>query len=131
MKNSAIASTKEILKADQVSTCRSCSRARRGPRPVVAAGLRAPAVALLAAVVAPLAAATARPATFLAGVRAAGLWVGAAPVVGADAAGAPSGALAALPTAREVPVAGGGGTAAGPRAACDPPRRPGGRRWVV
>src|SRR4051794_443628 len=32
-KNSAIDSTREIFSADQVSMCRSCSRARRGPRP--------------------------------------------------------------------------------------------------
>src|SRR5690348_2613899 len=32
MKNRAIDSTSEILSADQVSMCRSCSRARRGPR---------------------------------------------------------------------------------------------------
>src|SRR3954453_2643932 len=31
--NSAMDSTSEIFSADQVSTCRSCSRARRGPRP--------------------------------------------------------------------------------------------------
>src|SRR4051812_49833928 len=30
--NSAMDSTSEIFSADQVSTCRSCSRARRGPR---------------------------------------------------------------------------------------------------
>src|SRR6201747_1935872 len=33
MNNSAIESTSEILNADQMSTCRSCSLARRGPRP--------------------------------------------------------------------------------------------------
>src|SRR3954454_8032497 len=33
MKNSAIDSTSEILNADQMSMCRSCRRARRGPRP--------------------------------------------------------------------------------------------------
>src|SRR3954447_21332845 len=36
MKNSAIDSTSEIFRADQVSMCRSCSRARRGPRPPLA-----------------------------------------------------------------------------------------------
>src|SRR3954453_17608946 len=35
MKNSAMDSTSEILNADQVSMCRSCSRARRGPRPAL------------------------------------------------------------------------------------------------
>src|SRR4029453_14361907 len=33
MKNSAIDRTSEIFSADQVSMCRSCSRARRGPPP--------------------------------------------------------------------------------------------------
>src|SRR5947209_15810649 len=33
MKNSTIDRTSEILNADQMSMCRSCSRARRGPRP--------------------------------------------------------------------------------------------------
>src|SRR3954447_2734631 len=33
MKNRAIDRTSEIFNADQVSMCRSCSRARRGPRP--------------------------------------------------------------------------------------------------
>src|SRR3954452_6506461 len=32
MKNSAIDRTSEIFSADQVSMCRNCSRARRGPR---------------------------------------------------------------------------------------------------
>src|SRR5512132_2990287 len=32
MKNSAIDRTSEIFSADQVSMCRSCRRARRGPR---------------------------------------------------------------------------------------------------
>src|SRR4051794_3287433 len=36
MKNSAIDRTSEIFRADQVSMCRSCSRARRGPRPGLA-----------------------------------------------------------------------------------------------
>src|SRR3954468_20322846 len=36
MKNSAIDSTSEIFSADHVSMCRSCSRARRGPRPPLA-----------------------------------------------------------------------------------------------
>src|SRR5687768_2270920 len=40
MKNSAIDSTSEILNADQMSMCRSCSRARRGPRPPALAGPR-------------------------------------------------------------------------------------------
>src|SRR4051794_14053254 len=41
MKNSAIDSTSEIFRADQVSMCRSCSRARRGPRPAALPGRRA------------------------------------------------------------------------------------------
>src|SRR4051812_43940558 len=41
MKNSAIESTSEIFSADQVSMCRSCSRARRGPRPAALPGRRA------------------------------------------------------------------------------------------
>src|SRR4051812_12012603 len=38
MKNNAIDSTSAILNADQMSTCRNCSRARRGPRPAALAG---------------------------------------------------------------------------------------------
>src|SRR3954447_23929388 len=38
MKNSAIDSTSATLNADQMSTCRNCSRARRGPRPAALAG---------------------------------------------------------------------------------------------
>src|SRR3954449_12781939 len=41
MKNSAIERTSEIFSADQVSMCRSCSRARRGPRPGTRDGPRA------------------------------------------------------------------------------------------
>src|SRR5437763_16333168 len=41
MKNSAIERTSEIFRADHVSMWRSCSRARRGPRPpALAAGPR-------------------------------------------------------------------------------------------
>src|SRR4051812_49850489 len=40
MKNSAIERTSEIFRADHVSMWRSCSRARRGPRPPALAGPR-------------------------------------------------------------------------------------------
>src|SRR3954453_6508103 len=49
MKNSAIDSTSEILNADQMSMCRSCRRARRGPRPALAARPTRPPCAFFAA----------------------------------------------------------------------------------
>src|SRR5215218_11075330 len=58
MKNSAIDRTSEIFSADHVSMWRSCSLARRGPRPLCRAGPR-PRTPLLAAG-APLSAAASR-----------------------------------------------------------------------
>src|SRR5215212_2380256 len=40
MKNIAIDRTSEIFSADQVSMCRNCRRARRGPRPAALPGVR-------------------------------------------------------------------------------------------
>src|SRR4051794_9210929 len=92
MKNSAIDSTSEILNADQMSMCRNCRRARRGPRPAafrprpdwprLLAG--APAAALPAGV------------PPVAGVA------GAEPLTGPAAADAP----VAGPCARRLPVVG-------------------------
>src|SRR5215213_1301740 len=88
MKNSAIDSTSEIFRADQVSMCRSCSRARRGPRPAPLRP-RAPTVVgepLGWAVVAPAAA-------------------GPAPVAGGTG-GAPGGPPAGRTVAADAPVTG-------------------------
>src|SRR3954451_8591207 len=55
MKNRAIDNTSEILNADQMSMCRSCRRARRGPRPAALAA-RPPPRAFVAAAGGPAAA---------------------------------------------------------------------------
>src|SRR3954468_15010548 len=96
MKNSAIDSTSEILNADQMSMLRSCSRARRGPRPALpprpgrlpcaflagAAAGGAPAAATVAPAPVAGAGAPVTPVAPVAPVAAASLWARMLPVVG-------------------------------------------------
>src|SRR5215218_4746458 len=110
MKNSAIDRTSEIFSADQVSMWRSCSRARRGPRPPPRADPRPRtprAPPALVSVAAPLTALLAAAGGTAADPPVAGGTGGApgGPPVGWPAGGPPVGWPAGEPTAVAPPAA--------------------------